>query len=54
MNNEEKLRLELAKEITDLWYECKTRCDKIEEIAKKINKTKGIEGQIDNILLSEK
>ena len=53
MNHEEKLRLELAKEITDLWYECKTRCDKIEEIAKKINKTKGIDFQNDNILLSE-
>jgi hypothetical protein len=40
MENEENLRFELAKEITDLWYECKIRCDKIEKIAKKINKNK--------------
>ena len=50
MNNEEKLRLELAKEITDLWYECKTRCDKIEEIAQKINKNKEIKFQKDEYL----
>ena len=42
MNNEEKLRYELAKEITDLWFECKIRCDKIEKIALKINKNKEI------------
>jgi len=37
LSKEEKLRYELAKEITELWYECKVRCEKIEKIAKKIN-----------------
>ena len=43
MNKEEKLRYELAKELTDLWYECKVRCEKIEEIAKKISKNNEID-----------
>ena len=51
MSHEEKLRLELVKEITDLWYECKIRCDKIEEIVKKINKNKEIDITNDNLLL---
>ena len=51
MNTEEELRYELAKEITDLWYECKIRCEKIEEIAKKINKNKEINFKNDSFLL---
>lgn len=51
MNIEEKLRFELAKEITDLWFECKIRCDKIEKIAKKINKNKKINLKDDDFLL---
>ncbi len=47
MNIEEKLRDELAKEITDLWYECKIRCDKIEEIASKISRNKKLDIEYD-------
>ena len=51
MVSEEKLRYELAKEITDLWYECKIRCEKIEQIAKKINKNKEMDFKEENCLL---
>ena len=51
MDSEEKLRLDLAKEITDLWYECKTRCEKIENIVKKINKNKELEFKNNNYFL---
>jgi len=39
MKNDEELNYLLAKEFSDLWYECKIRCDKIEEIIKQIDET---------------
>ena len=36
MENNEELKLRLAKEISDLWFECKIRWDRIEEITKQI------------------
>jgi len=36
MTYNEELTYELAKEMSELWLECKTRCDRIEEIAKHI------------------
>lgn len=36
----EELNYLLAKELSDLWFECKIRCDKIEEIIKQINEIK--------------
>ena len=36
MGYNEELRLQLTKEISDLWFKCKIRCDRIEEISKHI------------------
>jgi len=36
MKYEEELNYQLVTEITELWFECKIRCDKIEEIIKQI------------------
>ena len=36
MTHNEELSYQLAKEMSDLWYECKIRCDRIGEIAKQI------------------
>ena len=36
LTHNEELSYQLAKEMSDLWYECKIRCDRIEEIAKQI------------------
>ena len=43
MKQEEELRYQLAKEISELWFECKVRCDRIEEIAKQIEETRELE-----------
>jgi hypothetical protein len=43
MNYVEENRNQLAKEMAELWFECKVRCDRIEEIVKKINETEEIE-----------
>ena len=40
MKYDEELNHLLAKEFSELWFECKIRCDKIEEIIKQINKIK--------------
>ena len=40
---EEEITFKLAKEMTELWLECKIRCEKIEEIAKKIKDIKNVE-----------
>jgi hypothetical protein len=37
MQYDEELSYILAKEISNLWFECKIRCEKIEEIIKQIN-----------------
>ena len=37
MNNDIELGKQLVDELTDLWLECSERCDKIEELIKKIN-----------------
>ena len=40
MDFDEEINYELAKEMAELWLECKVRCDRIEEIVKQI---KGID-----------
>lgn len=40
MEYNEEINYELAKEMAELWLECKVRCDRIEEIIKQI---KGID-----------
>jgi hypothetical protein len=37
MKNDIKLGKQLVDELTDLWLECSQRCDRIEELIKKIN-----------------
>jgi lysozyme family protein len=36
MTYNDELSCKLAKEMSELWYECKVRCDRIEEITKEI------------------
>ena len=43
MKYNEEISYQLAKELAELWYECKIRCDRIEEISKQIRETEEIE-----------
>ena len=40
---EEEITCQLAKEMTELWLECKSRCEKIEDIAKQIKELKNVD-----------
>ena len=42
MHDDENNISQLAKEMAELWFECKVRCDRIGEIVEKINETREI------------